>query len=207
VLIADDHHIVREGIKACLARQRHIKVVGEAVDGQDAVTQTLALRPHVLLMDVTMPRLNGIRVATALRGEAPDVRVLALSVHNNHEYVLQVVRAGACGYVLKDTSPRDLITAIETTARGGTFFSPAIAQIVADDFARRNGRLLDRNPLTSREYEVLRLVVQGCTSKEIARRTGVGQRTVQTHREHIMRKLTVHSTAELTKVALAWELV
>ena len=203
VLLADDHPVVRKGLQSCLARQDSLKVVGEAADGDEALAKALELLPDVVLLDISMPRRDGLAVAAALRKEAPQVKVLILSVHNNKEYIFRIIQAGAHGYISKEASPEELLHAIEAVYRGETFFSPEIAKAALNQLVNNGGKREPFAQLTGREREVLVLIAQGQSNKEIASNLGIGVRTIETHRERIMRRLDIHSVAGLTKFAIA----
>jgi two-component system nitrate/nitrite response regulator NarL len=203
ILVADDHPVVRKGLQMCLAKQERLKILGEAVDGDDAVQKTKELKPDVLLLDISMPKLNGLAVTEMLRKEVPGTRILILSVHSNKEYVFRVIQAGAHGYVSKEASPEELLEAIEAVHSGETFFSPEIAQAALNQLISNGGKKEPFAQLTVREREVLVLIAEGKSNKEIASALNVGVRTIETHRERIMRRLNIHSVAGLTKFAIA----
>jgi two-component system, NarL family, nitrate/nitrite response regulator NarL len=207
VLVADDHPVVRKGLQSCLAGHKRLRIVGEAADGDEAVQKALTLGPDLVLMDLVMPRLNGLAATERLRREAPRIKVLILSMHNNRDYILRIMRAGAHGYVSKEASPKELLQAIECVHRGETFFSPQIAQAALRHVVQNGGKKDPLAQLTDREREILALVAEGQSNKEIANRLDLGVRTVETHRERIMRRLDVHSVAGLTKFAIAHGLV
>ena len=207
ILVVDDHPIVRQGISACLARQANLSIVGEAADGREALRKARDLRPDVVLMDIEMPQMSGLTVTDLLRRELPKVKVLVLSMHSHTEYVLRIIQSGACGYVLKGAPPEELTAAIERVSGGEAFFSPEIARVALNQFVRGNGGNPSAGNLTSREREVLIQIAEGMSNKEIACFLGVGVRTVETHRERIMRKLNIHSIAGLTRFAISQGLV
>jgi two-component system, NarL family, nitrate/nitrite response regulator NarL len=202
VLVVDDHPIVRKGLQSCLARQSRIKIVGEAADGDEALKRTRELAPDVVLLDLDMPRLNGLTVAELLRKEAPKVRILIISVHTNREYIFRIIQAGAHGYVSKESSPDELLHAIESVCAGEAFFAPQIAQAALTEFVTSGGKKQPFVQLTAREREVLALIAEGQSNKEVARHLGIGVRTIETHRERIMEKLDIHSIAGLTRFAI-----
>ncbi len=203
LLLVDDHPVVRRGIGSCLAQHENVVIVGEAADGVEAVRKTRELMPDIVLMDIDMPKMNGLAVTELLRKELPNVKVLILSMHSNTEFVLRIIQSGARGYVLKEASPEELVRAIETVNRGEAFFSPDVARVALNQFVRGSGDGPESVHLTGREREVLIQIAEGLSNKEIACRLGVGVRTVETHRERIMRKLNIHSVAGLTKFAVA----
>lgn len=207
VLVADDHPVVRKGLQSCLAKQESLKLVGEAADGEEALQKALALSPDVVLLDISMPRRDGLAVTTALRKEVPLTKILILSMHSNKEYLFRIIQAGAHGYVSKGASPEELLHAIQSVHNGETFFSPEIAQAALNQLVNNGGKKEPFAQLTSREREVLILIAQGRSNKEIANHLGIGVRTIETHRERIMRRLDIHSVAGLTKFAIANGLV
>jgi DNA-binding NarL/FixJ family response regulator len=202
LLVVDDHPVVRKGIRSCLARHPKFQVVGEAGDGKAALEKARELAPDIALVDLDLPEMDGLAVTEVLRHELPQIKVVILSMHTSSENVMRLVQAGARGYLLKGASPEELVRAIEAVETGETFFSPEVARLALDQFARVAGE----NPaaeLTGREREVLVQIAEGLSNKEIAARLEVGVRTVETHRERIMRKLGIHSIAGLTKHAIA----
>ncbi|MDB6018146.1 MAG: DNA-binding response regulator [Pedosphaera sp.] len=205
VLLVDDHPVVRRGIRSCLSNLDHLEIVGEAVDGKEAIAKVNELKPDIVLMDIDMPVMSGLEATRLLRSESPEIRVLILSVHSNKQYVLQIIQSGAQGYVLKDASPADLVRAIESVNGGEVFFSPDISQIVLNQYLVEAGSDDDESAskrLTSREREVLAMIAEGQSNKDMANRLGVGVRTIETHRERVMDKLDIHSVAGLTKYAI-----
>jgi two-component system nitrate/nitrite response regulator NarL len=204
LLLVDDHPVVRRGMRSCLEGIRHVEVVDEAVDGKEAMEKVKALSPDIVLMDIDMPVMNGLEATKLLREEFPDTRVLILSIHTNKEYVLQIIRSGAQGYVLKDASPADLVRAIESVDSGEPFFSPDISQIVLNQYLEEAGADAagDAVKLTTRERQVLAMIAGGQSNKEMASELNVGVRTIETHRERVMNKLNIHSVAGLTKYAI-----
>jgi DNA-binding NarL/FixJ family response regulator len=203
VLIADDHPVVRKGLQSCLSRQDRLKIVGEAVDGDEALQRTKDLKPDVVLMDITMPRMNGLAVTEVLRKESPNVKILVLSVHNNRDYIFRIIQSGAHGYVSKEAPPEELLRAIESVYTGEPFFSADIARAALNQMVTSGGKKDPFGQLTDREREVLILIAEGQSNKEIAGKLGIGVRTIETHRERIMRRLDIHSVAGLTKFAIA----
>jgi two-component system nitrate/nitrite response regulator NarL len=208
VLLVDDHPVVRRGISACLARHANLLIVGEAANGQEALRKAKELSPDVILMDIDMPQMSGLVATEVLRKELPQIKVLILSMHAHSEFVMRIIQSGARGYVLKEADPDDLVRAIEAVHGGEVFFSPDVARMALNQFVRHNGTSEEAvRQITSREREVLIAIAEGLSNKEIATRLGVGVRTVETHRERIMRKLNIHSVAGLTKYAIAKGLV
>jgi DNA-binding NarL/FixJ family response regulator len=207
VLLAEDHTIVREGFRKMLDLENDLQVVGEAQDGRKAVTLAKKLRPDVVLMDIAMPQLNGLEATRQLLKMLPATKVLMLSAHNDDAYVKNATEAGATGYLLKQTSAHDVCLAIREVHDGKTFFSPSITR----HFSRLNPSLADREgalnkktaQLTSREMEVLQLIAEGKANKETASELGIGIKTVEKHREHLMQKLDIHDTAGLTRYAIS----
>jgi DNA-binding NarL/FixJ family response regulator len=202
VLVADDHMIVRTGIRHVVESEPDLEVVGEAASGAEALSLAATLRPDVVVLDISMPDQSGLEVAARLQRGDGEPRVLILSMHDNPEYVLESVRAGANGYLLKDTAGTELRNAIRAVCRGESYFSPPVASRLsaAVRSEHASGQALDQ--LTSREREVLLGVVRGRTNKQIAADLGISHRTVETHRESVMRKLQIHSVAELTRFAI-----
>ena len=209
IVLVDDHAIVREGLRACLVPYRQVQVVGEAASGEEALIAVQPLKPDVVLMDIKLPQMSGLEATRRLRQQAPGSKVLVLSVYDNPEYVQESVRAGAQGYVLKNAAPQELVKAIAAIHGGTTYFSPGVAQVVMHDYVARENHTLPRVGLglSLREREVLSLIAEGQGNKDIARRLKVGVRTIETHRERIMRKLDLHNVAALTKYAVARGLV
>jgi DNA-binding NarL/FixJ family response regulator len=208
VLLVDDHPIVREGLKAHLATQPDLQVVGEAANGQEALRLAREVLPDVVLMDLTMPQMNGLEAIARLPKKTPRAKVLVLTMHENKEYIAQSIRLGARGYLRKDTSPAELVRAIKAVHAGEVFLNPAASRVVADEFQRGDKAPASEPPLLSdREREVLVLIAEGLSNKEVADRLGIGVRTAETHRERLMRKLNIRTVAGLTKFAVARGLV
>ena len=207
VLVADDHPVVRKGITSCLARQENLEIIGEAVDGREAVRKARELQPDLILMDISMPHMSGLAVTELLQREMPQIKVLVLSAQGNSVAVIRIIQSGARGYVLKDAPTDDLVRAIETVHRGESFFSPDVARVALNQFIRGHTDSSSTPELTNREREVRAQIADGLSNKEIASQLGVGVRTVETHRERIMRKLDIHNVAGLTKFAISKGLV
>ncbi|MGA4643273.1 response regulator [Limisphaera sp. 4302-co] len=208
VLLVDDHPVVRRGIRAWLQRNPSIEVVGEAADGIEALDLCRTLHPDVVLTDLDMPRMDGLALTEAIRRELPDVKVLILSMHANTDYILRILQAGAQGYVSKEADPGMLVQAVEAVSRGESFFSADVARVVLNQLVLAEQAPSPQTPeLTPRERQVLIGIAEGLTNKEIADRLGVSIRTVETHREHLMQKLGIHTVAGLTRYAVARGLV
>jgi two-component system, NarL family, response regulator NreC len=210
VLLADDHGIVRRGMRALLETEPGVTVVGEAADGLDALRMAEELRPDLLILDIGMPRLNGIDVAARAQKLQPQPRVIMLSMHADESYVLRALDAGARAYLLKDATDEDLLPALRAVARGMRFFSPAIAGVLAEDYVRQmQARGLDDSYglLTDREKEVLQLLAEGRANKDVAAVLQVGVSTVETHRANLMQKLGLHNTADIVLYAVRKRLV
>jgi DNA-binding NarL/FixJ family response regulator len=200
ILLADDHSVVRQGFRLILENQSDMEVVGEASNGREAVTVAEALQPDVVIMDVTMPELNGIEATRRIGELSPRTRVLALSMHKDSVYVREILRAGAKGYLLKDAAGNDLLAAVRAVARGEAYLSPAVSDAVLTDYRKHVTNPIDL--LTSREREVLQMIAEGKTNKEIANSLQLSVYTVEAHRGRIMEKLNLHSTGELVRFAL-----
>lgn len=204
ILIADDHQIFREGLCALLAHEQDIEVVDTAVDGRAAIELTDRLSPDIVVMDVGMPGLNGIEATRQIHTRASRTRVIALSMHADRRYVIGMIRAGADGYLLKDGAARELINAIRSVHAGNRYLSPAITNVVINDYLAytddQNG--LSQPDLTAREREVLQLLAEGRSILEVAEILNISRKTVTTHRGHIMNKLGLYSTAELIRYAI-----
>jgi DNA-binding NarL/FixJ family response regulator len=203
ILIADDHPVVRKGLWSCLSAKTNLKVIGEACDGADTIQKVKELAPDVVLMDIDMPKKNGLEVTDLLRRDAPNVKVLILSMQSNRDTVLRIIKAGARGYVLKDAPTEELARAIEAVNAGEAFFSPPVAQIALNQYVTDADDTKPLAKLSERESEVVALIAEGKSNKEIASHLGIGVRTIETHRERVMRKLDIHSVAGLTKFAIA----
>jgi len=207
LLLVDDHPVVRKGLIACLAHQPNLVVVGEATNGQEAIQKAKELEPDVLLMDIDMPVMNGLTATVALRNDLPQAKVLIVTSQADSDCVKRIVQSGARGCVLKDASPSELSKAIELVDGGNAFFSPAIAPFALNQFVRGTNPDEGGEALTAREREVLIQIAEGRSNKEIASVLNIGSRTVETHRERLMRKLGIRTIAGLTKYALAHGLV
>ncbi len=202
VLVVDDHPVVRRGISACLARHQQMQVIGEASDGREALRLARELHPDIMLMDIDMPQMNGLAATEALRRELPAIKVLILSMHSNTEHVLRIIQSGARGFVLKEAPTAELVRAIETVNAGEAYFSSDVARVALNKYVQGNGAAANTANLTPREREVLILIAEGMSNKEIGGQLSVSVRTVESHRENIMHKLNIHTVAGLTRYAI-----
>ena len=208
VLIADDHMIVRQGIHALLQAEPDIEVVGEAEDGREAVRLARELKANVVVMDLTMPVMDGMEATRQIKQSAPEINVLALTMHDSDEYFFRVLQSGASGYVLKRAAASDLISAVRTVARGEVFLHPAVAKKMVTDYVKRAESKGENEAkdlyagLTTRERGILTLIAEGLSNREIAERLTLSINTVQTHYAHIIEKLGLHNRAELIKYAI-----
>jgi two-component system response regulator NreC len=204
ILLADDHAILRDGIRALLSDETDLNVVGEAENGRQALEQARALRPDIVIMDIGMPLLSGLEATTQIRRDVPEARVLILTMHQNEEYLAHVLAAGASGYVLKDVAGRELVSAIRQVAGGEPFFSPSMTKTLTSLYLHSLEAERTHDPyddLTIREREVLQLVAEGFTNHQIAEMLKLSIKTVKTHRLHLMQKLDLHDRTELVKYA------
>jgi DNA-binding NarL/FixJ family response regulator len=207
VLVVDDHAILRDGIRLLLERQEGITVVGEASTGREALALVDELRPDIVLMDIAMPEMDGLEATRRIRESYPEVKVLILTQHDNREYVVPLLQAGASGYVLKRSGRREVITAIRQVYRQGAFLEPGVTDQVLRDYAQADKGEEEGVPhLTERESQVLKMVVEGKSSKEIARALYISPKTVSVHRSNIMSKLGVHNSAELVRYVMQHDL-
>jgi len=205
VLLAEDHTIVRKGLRSLLDAEVDIEVVGEAEDGREAVEKVHQLQPHVVLMDITMPLLNGLEATRQIKKLSPETKVLVLTVHTNEEYIFRTLQAGASGYVVKQAAPAELISAIHSVCQGDSFLSPAISRKVIEEYIQRAEATEVKDSydrLSDREREVLQLIAEGHMNREIAGLLHISVKTVEAHRVHLMDKLDIHSTAELVQYAI-----
>ena len=200
ILLVDDHELMREGLRSILEGEANVEIVGEASSGREAVVLSRTLEPDVVVMDVGMKDLNGIDAARQIRSELPDVQVIALSSHSDSRYVSAMLEAGACGYVLKANASADLRDALRAAQKGKIYLCSEVTRAVVDASLRGGG--VDPSVLSEREREVLQLLAEGLTSPQIGKRLYIATSTVETHRRAIMRKLDIHSVADLTKWAI-----
>lgn len=205
VLLADDHQLIRSGIRLMLEREADINVAGEACDGREAVALAKSLRPDVVVMDIGMPNLNGIEAAHQMTQDRPEMAIVMLSMHSDESYILRALRAGARGYLLKDSAEADLIKAVHVVAGGKSFFSPAVSKVLLDDYVRklkRSGTDDAFDLLTPREREVLQLIAEGKSNKDIANLLNLSVYTVESHRSNLMEKLNLRGLPELILYAV-----
>jgi DNA-binding NarL/FixJ family response regulator len=205
VLLADDHGIVRRGLKTLLETEANLTVVAEATDGLEALRLCAEHQPDILILDIGMPRLNGIEVAARIQKNPRAPRVIILSMHNDESYIMRALTAGARAYLLKEATDEDLLPAVRAVAKGKPFFSPAVAAVLVEDYVRQlqaRGLTDSYHLLTDREKEVLQLLAEGRTNKEVATLLDLGLSTVETHRANLMQKLNLHNTAEVVLYAV-----
>jgi DNA-binding NarL/FixJ family response regulator len=204
ILLADDHAIIRQGLCSLLEKQQDIEVVGAVEDGRKALELVREIKPDIVIMDISMPNLNGIDATRKIVGEMDNVKVIALSIHSSRRFVTEMLKTGASGYILKECLFNELLDAIQTVRKGGIYLSPRITGVVVDDYVKRlSGEYQPESPtLSTREREVLQLLAEGKSTKEIALHLHVSAKTVESNRRNIMDKLSIHSVAELTKYAV-----
>jgi len=208
VLLADDHTVVRRGLRRILEAAPEIEIVSEVGDGRTALETAREQRPAVAVIDISLPALNGIEVTRQLQKVAPDTRVLILSVHADDAYIRQSLKAGAKGYLLKDADDQDLLKAVIAVSAGGSYFSPAVSKVVLEGYLHDANELPDElRDLSNREREVLQLIAEGKSNKEIANALTVSVSTVESHRKHVMEKLNLHNTAALVRFAVRQGLI
>jgi DNA-binding NarL/FixJ family response regulator len=210
VLVADDHGIVRKGLRFVLERHEDLEVVGEACDGREAVRLCEQLAPSVVVMDIAMPELNGLDAAAQIVRHSPEIKVIVLSMHADEDYLIRALNAGVKAYLLKDSAELDLVRAVRAVSQGNSFFSPTIAHLLAEDYTRslqQKGLQDSYELLTEREREVLQLLAEGKSNKDVATALKVSPYTVETHRTHIMQKLELHNTAEIVLYAVRKKII
>ena len=207
ILFADDHGIVRDGLRMLFSNVPDITVVGEAADGEAAVRMASSLKPDLAILDISMPKVNGIQATRIIKERHPEIKVLILTIHEDEEYVFEMIKAGANGYVVKNAEKNEILSAVRTVMTEGTFFSPGISKLMIDRFVQRTRSGGDetasaRPVLTKREREILSHIAQGLSSREIAERLFLSVSTVNTHRANLMQKLDIHDTATLVRYAI-----
>jgi DNA-binding NarL/FixJ family response regulator len=209
VLLVDDHAILREGIKALLEKQENIEVVAEAANGREAISKVAQFRPDVVVLDISMPLMDGLEATRQMKKESPDVKILVLTMHDDEEYFLQLLRAGASGYVTKRTVSRELVSAIEAVYRGESFFCPSMARSLLSNYLRlaKNTEHIEQEELTPREREIVKLIAEGHTNQQIAGLLHRSVKTIESHRANILRKLGIHDSTGLVKYAVRKKLI
>ena len=211
LLIADDHAIVRDGLRMVFKSEATFAIVGEATNGEEAIRLTKSRRPDVAILDISMPILNGIEAAKKIREIAPETKILILTVHQNQEYIYEMILAGANGYLLKNAERKDIFAAVRAVSRGEPFFSPGVSKVLIEGFIKRtrNGQSQDHvdRHLTKREVEILRHVAEGMSSPQIAKKLYLSVSTVNSHRTNIMKKLNIHDTARLVRYAIQTNII
>ncbi|MBI9046872.1 MAG: response regulator transcription factor [Anaerolineaceae bacterium] len=206
IVLVEDHTIVRKGVRALLEYEEDFEVLAEASDGREAVKKVEQFHPDVVLMDISMPRLNGLEATRQIKQRYPETSVLVLSMYETKEYIFQFLQAGASGYLVKHSAPKELIWAIRTVYQGNTYLSSSISKVVIEEYIQSAEKTIKNNhinTLTNREREVLQLIVEGNPSSQIAAILHISEKTVRTHRSNIMKKLEIHSIAELTQYAIS----
>lgn len=207
ILIVDDHEVVRDGLKNILTSLDNISIAGEAGNGEDAVKMYTSIKPDLVIMDISMPGMNGIEATRVIKEKDPDARILILTMHDNQEYLNQIIRSGAKGFILKNTDKEELLDAVKTVASGDNFFSKDISKLIIDNYIR-TAKETEKNdgykevPLTKREIEILKLIASGYSNQEIANILYISYNTVDTHRKNIMHKLSIKNTAGLVRYAI-----
>ncbi len=218
VVLVDDHEVIRTGLKTFLETQDDIDVIGEASNGLDAVTITLAMRPDVVVMDISMPEIDGMEATRRLKEQCPNCHVLALTVHKDKQYLFEMLRAGATGYITKQAAADELVSAIRAVSLGNVYLQPTLARFLLDDYQRLESQAAQNDVkltsddtsldvLSKRERQVLELVAEGLTSPQIGKKLAISPKTVSRHRERIMNKLNLHSSAALVKFAIRTGLI
>ncbi len=205
ILLAEDHTIVRQGLRSLLEQESGMEVIGEAEDGKEAVQKAENLKPDIVLMDVSMPFLNGIEATRRIKKHCPEIKVLILTMHTTEEYIFQILRAGASGYIVKKAAHQELITAIKAVNKGDKFLSPSISKRVIEEYILKAGETLEQDSferLTAREREVLQLISEGKSNREIAEQLFLSVKTDETHKANVMNKLELRTKVDLIKYAL-----
>jgi DNA-binding NarL/FixJ family response regulator len=209
ILLADDQTNLREGIKSLLEKQENIEVVAEAANGREAISKAAQFQPDVVILDISMPLMDGLEVTRRMKKENPDIKVLVLTMHDDSEYFLQLIRAGACGYVTKRAVGKELFSAIKAVHRGDSFFCPSMAKSLVSDYLRlaEDSEHVEQEELTPREREIVKLIAEGYTNQQIADLLHRSVKTIESHRANILRKLGIHDTIELVKYAVRKKLI
>ena len=208
VILADDHTLVRAGLRSLVEQLKEVTVIAEAKDGHEVLALAAEHHPDVVLMDLSMPGMNGLEAALRLKKDEPQIKIIVLSMHASEEYVLQALRAGASGYLVKDSAPLELALALQAVARGETYLSPPISRQVVDSYMQRVGQVDDPLAvLTGRQREILQLIAEGSSTKDIARKLNLSVKTVETHRAQLMERLDIHEVAGLVRFAIRHGLV
>jgi len=209
VLLADDHTLFRNGIRALLEDEQDFVIVGDAEDGREAVRLADQLKPHLVLMDIAMPLLNGLEATRQIKREHPEINVLVLTMYDHEEYFREMLQVGASGYIIKRAAATELVAAIRAVFNGESVLSPAITRLLLDDYLSHNAHEQENDPnsLTSREREVLQLIAEGKTSREIAEILHLSVKTVQSHRTSLMQKLDLHDRGDLIKYAIQKKII
>ena len=205
VILAEDHAIVRQGLRSLLEQSENIEVIAEAEDGREAVNKTEQLKPDIVLMDISMPILNGIEATRQIKKKFPDIKVLILTMHTTEEYISQILHAGASGYLVKKSAHYELLSAIKAIQKGHSYLSPLVSKKVVDEYLQKTKEDIKQDryeKLTTREREVLQLIAEGKANKEIADLLFLSIKTVETHKAHLMEKLNLHTTTDLIKYAI-----
>ncbi|WMJ73724.1 response regulator transcription factor [Cytophagaceae bacterium ABcell3] len=214
IIIADDHAIVRDGIRSTLSEERNFKIIGEASNGIEAVELVKLIGPDILLIDITMPEMNGLEAVEVVSKKYPETRCVIFSMHDKEEYVLQSLEAGAFGYLLKDTGREEIIRAINTVSKGGRHFTGAVSEVLISSYLKKVNQDVDVQPykdetntLTKRERGILKFIVEGMNNREIAEKLNISIRTIETHRSNMMRKVNARNAIDLVKIAISDNLV
>ena len=205
ILLVEDHTIVRQGLRSLLEQNSGMEVIGEAENGKEAVHKAENLKPDIVLMDVSMPLLNGIEATRQIKKHWPEIKVLILTMHTTEEYIFQILRAGASGYIVKKAAHQELITAIHAVNKGNKFLSPSISKKVIEEYILKAGKMIEQDSferLTAREREVLQLISEGKSNRDIAERLFLSVKTVESHKANVMEKLDIHTKTDLIKYAL-----
>lgn len=206
IMIADDHTIVRQGMRKLLETYPELQIVGESQDGDETIELVKKLLPEIIIMDISMPGLNGLEATREIKKRSPEIKILILTMHAEKEYIFKILQSGASGYLLKGSAIDELVTAIHAVDRGESYLSPPISKSIIEDYVggrqKSRGSVTRSQPLTTREREVLQLIAEGHTSKSIATQLSLSSKTIETHRSHIMQKLNIHNAAGLIRYAI-----